>query len=67
MSEELIIIERDEDGVWVAVCPGLPGCLSQGRSQEEARENLAEAMAAFHECLARRGESLTDCMGEDEP
>ena len=62
----VVIIEQDEDGAWVAVCPGLPGCISQGASEAEARANLCEAMEAFHECLARRGEALTDCLGGDE-
>jgi predicted RNase H-like HicB family nuclease len=67
MSDEVVIIEPDEDGIWVATCPGLPGCISQGRTREEAAANLAEAVAAFRECLARRGECLADCLGEDEP
>lgn len=56
-----MVLEQDEDGVWVAFCPGLPGCISQGDTQEEARANLAEAMEAFEECLAKSGECLADC------
>jgi len=65
MSHEPVILEQDEDGAWVAFCPGLPGCLSQGRSEAEARANLAEAMEAFRECLAKHGEGLADCTGEE--
>ncbi|MCF8032038.1 MAG: type II toxin-antitoxin system HicB family antitoxin [Desulfarculaceae bacterium] len=65
MAEEPVIIKQDEDGAWVAVCPGLPGCISQGGSEAEARANLAEAMEAFRECLAKRGEVLGDCAGGD--
>jgi predicted RNase H-like HicB family nuclease len=59
-----MIIEPDEDGMWVATCPGLPGCISQGRTRAEAEANLAEAMAALRECLALRGESLAECGGD---
>ncbi len=65
MSHEPVVLEQDEDGVWVAFCPGLPGCLSQGRTEAEARANLAEAVEAFHECLANRGESLADCLAKE--
>lgn len=62
MDETPTIIEQDEDGVWVASCPGLPGCISQGRTRREAAANLAEAMEAFHECLDKHGECLADCL-----
>jgi predicted RNase H-like HicB family nuclease len=61
-----VVLEQDEDGVWVAFCPGLPGCISQGATQQEARSNLAEAMEAFQECLDKRGECLADCLGPGE-
>lgn len=67
MSDEAIIIEQDEDGAWVAVCPAMPGCISQGKSEAEAKANLAEAMEAFQECLDRRGEALADCLGGEKP
>ena len=63
MNDLTMVLERDEDGVWVACCPGLPGCISQGATQEQARDNLAEAMEAYRECLERRGERLADCLG----
>ncbi len=66
MSRARMIIEPDEDGMWVATCPELPGCLSQGRTRDEAEANLAEAMAAYRECLALRGESLAECGGGGE-
>jgi len=39
-------LERDEDGVWVAECPSIPGCVSQGKSREEALDNIREAISA---------------------
>ncbi|MGH9650775.1 MAG: type II toxin-antitoxin system HicB family antitoxin [Terriglobales bacterium] len=41
----------DEDGMFVAECPAIPGCVSQGRTQEEAERNVEEAI---RECLAVR-------------
>ncbi len=44
-----VIIEQDEDGVFVAHCPILPGCLSQGRTRAEALANIAEAIKGYLE------------------
>jgi predicted RNase H-like HicB family nuclease len=52
-------LERDEDGVWVAECPSIPGCVSQGESREEALANIREAIAAGLEVRAERGLPLT--------
>jgi predicted RNase H-like HicB family nuclease len=38
-----VIIYPGEDGYWVAECPSLPGCISQGMSKEEAIVNIKEA------------------------
>jgi antitoxin HicB len=53
-----ISIEKDEDGVFVACCPELPGCISQGSTEAEARNNLEEARQGYLECLARCGEEV---------
>jgi len=39
-----IIIEKGEDGFWVATIPEIPGAFSQGQTKEEARENVIDAM-----------------------
>ena len=52
-------LERDEDGVWVAECPAIPGCVSQGHTREEALANIREAIAACLEVRAERGLPLT--------
>jgi predicted RNase H-like HicB family nuclease len=44
-------LQQDEDGVWISECPAIPGCVSQGKTQQEATANLKEAMQA---CLAVR-------------
>jgi predicted RNase H-like HicB family nuclease len=50
-----VIIYPGEDGFWVAECPSLPGCISQGRSKEEAIENIKEAIEAYTAALAEDG------------
>ena len=40
-----------EDGYWVAECPSLPGCISQGATKEEATRNIREAIALYIEAL----------------
>ena len=55
----VITLERDEDGVWVAECPSIPGCVSQGQSRDEAMVNVREAIAACLEVRAERGLPLT--------
>ena len=39
-----VILYRDEDGYWVVECPSLKGCLSQGKTREEALINIKEAI-----------------------
>ena len=46
-------IYQDEDGMYIAECPSIPGCVSQGTSESEAKSNIAEAI---RECLAVRAE-----------
>ncbi len=53
-----VLIEQDEDGVFVAEVPSLPGCISQGRSRQEALENAKEAIAAYLESLAAHDEPI---------
>lgn len=48
------VIDRDKDGMWVVECPAIPGCVSQGRTREEATENIKEAIALCLEVRAER-------------
>jgi predicted RNase H-like HicB family nuclease len=48
----VVTIEQDEDRWFVAECPALPGCVSQGRSREEALRNIREAIEASIETRA---------------
>jgi predicted RNase H-like HicB family nuclease len=52
-------LERDEDGLWVAECPSIPGCVSQGKTRDKAMENIREAIALCLEVRAERGMPLT--------
>ena len=42
-----VILEKSEDGWIVAECPALPGCVSQGHDEQEAIENIKEAITAW--------------------
>ena len=48
-----VVIEQDEDGVFVAECPVLPGCVSQGPTRAEALANIRDAIAGYIESLRK--------------
>jgi predicted RNase H-like HicB family nuclease len=50
-----IILELDEDGWYIVTVPALPGCVSQGKTEEEAKKNIAEAIELHLSALARDG------------
>jgi predicted RNase H-like HicB family nuclease len=50
-----IILYMDEDGVWIAECPSLPGCGSDGKTREEAIERVKEAIQVYIEALEADG------------
>jgi predicted RNase H-like HicB family nuclease len=54
-----VTLDRDEDGVWVVECPAIPGCVSQGKTEEEAIENIKDAIKLCLEARAERGLPLT--------
>lgn len=53
-----VIVERDEDGVYIASCPALQGCYSQGDTYEEALENLKDAIKLHIEARQSLGEPI---------
>ena len=55
----LVTLEVDETGMLVAECPTIPGCVSQGRTEEEALANIREAIAGCVEARAAKGMPLT--------
>lgn len=60
-----VLIEPDEDGVFVAEVPALPGCISQGKTRTEALENIKEAIAAYLESLAEHDEAVPPPITEE--
>ncbi len=54
-----VTLEVGEDGYWIAECPAIPGCLSQGKTREEALKNIGEAIGLCLEVRAERGFPLT--------
>ncbi|MQY71611.1 MAG: type II toxin-antitoxin system HicB family antitoxin [Candidatus Stahlbacteria bacterium] len=50
-----VVIYRGEDGYWVAECPSLPGCVSQGKTKEKAVANVKEAIEGYIEALKEDG------------
>lgn len=55
-----MVIYPGEDGWWVVECPSLPGCVSQGRSKEEAAANIREAIDLYIDVLKERNESVPE-------
>ena len=62
----LVTLEPDETGMIVAECPAIPGCVSQGRTEAEAVENIREAIAACLEARAANNMPLTISVREVE-
>ena len=60
-----VLIEQDEDGVYVAEVPALPGCVSQGQTREETVENVREAIAAYLESLEMHGDPIPPPITEE--
>ncbi len=54
----VVTLEPDEDGYIVASCPQLPGCHSQGRSRQEAVNNIKEAIRGYVASMKRHGEEI---------
>jgi len=53
-----VVVEQDDDGVYVASVPMLPGCYTQGDSYEEALENIKDAIKAHIEARRELGEPI---------
>ena len=62
----IVNLQRDETGMIVAECPAIPGCVSQGRTEDEALANIREAIAGCLEARAANGMALTVATREVE-
>jgi len=61
--EFTVVTERDEDGRYVAVCPALQGCYTEGDTEEEARLQIHDAVRLHLEDRLRRGEPVYEEVG----
>ena len=60
-----ILIEQDEDGMFVVECPCLPGCVSQGKTRKEAIENIQDAIKGYLESLQAHKEPVPPSIEEE--
>jgi predicted RNase H-like HicB family nuclease len=60
-----VLIEQDEDGMFVATVPSLPGCVTQGESRAEALKNAQQAIEVYLESLRAHGDPLPPPIGEE--
>ena len=62
----VVTLERDETGMLVAECPAIPGCVSQGKTEDEALANIREAIQGCLKARAEAGMPLTVATREVE-
>ena len=60
-----ILLTQDEDGIFVAECPSLPGCISQGKTRKEAIENIRDAIHGYLESLKKHNEPIPPSIDEE--
>ncbi|WP_461834389.1 type II toxin-antitoxin system HicB family antitoxin [Desulfothermus sp.] len=60
-----VIIEQDEDGMFIAEVPSLPGCISQGETRTEALKNIQEAIEVYIESLNAHNEPVPPSIEEE--
>ncbi len=60
-----VFIEQDEDGVYVAEVPVLPGCISQGKTRNEVIDNIKEAITGYLESLQAHDEPVPPSIAEE--
>jgi len=53
-----VVIEQDEDGIFIAECPNLPGCISQGNSRSEVIKNIGDAIKGYLESIKMHNEVI---------
>jgi len=60
-----VLISVDEDGIYAAECPSLPGCISQGATRELALQNIQDAIKGYLESLKKHGDPIPPSIGEE--
>lgn len=53
-----VVLRRGEDGYWIAECPSLPGCVSQGTTKPETLANIKEAIDGWIETMKAHGQPI---------
>ncbi len=56
--EFTVVVERDEDGRFLAICPGLQGCYTEGETEEEALDQILDAIRLHVEDRLESGEPI---------
>jgi len=59
-----VLIEQDEDGMFIVECPTLPGCISQGKTYNEALTNIKDAIEGYLLSLKKHGEPIPPSINE---
>jgi len=59
------IIEQDEDGSYIVQCPTLPGCISEGKTREEALANIRDAIQGYLASLKKHNEPIPPSIEEE--
>ncbi|MBF0533228.1 MAG: type II toxin-antitoxin system HicB family antitoxin [Candidatus Omnitrophica bacterium] len=60
-----VLFEQDEDGVFIAKCPTLPGCISQGKTHEQALANIKDAISGYLASLKKHNEPIPPSIQEE--
>jgi len=60
-----VIVEQDEDGIFVAQCPALPGCISEGTKRKEAVANIKDAIEGYLASLKKHDEPIPPSIEEE--
>ena len=60
-----VLFQQDEDGKFTATVPELPGCISSGKTRDEALKNIKEAIEAYVESLEKHGEPVPPSIHEE--
>ena len=64
--EFTVVIERDEDGRFLAICPALQGCYTEGETEAEAREQIADAIRLHVLDRIEQGEAISEEVGSEK-